>query len=588
MCASSAIRLFDNRKIITFTCAILYMCSMSLAKGMINASASHDKGSFAQVDSFIHKQQFAEAVVLLDSLLKEGKQTDDQWLIGKSYAGLGNVLLIQRQFDGALQHYFSSLKYLDEKVFPEDIVKIYTNIGTLYSSLKDFALAEDYLLKAIQQNTQNNADKLKTSANLAGVYLERGKREAALKMFKEAIALAQSLNNVAVEAVLYTNLSNYFIEEKQWESALDAARNSLRLRESLNQSISVVTLNNLGYALVQMGKVEEGIDYYERALEDANLREEKQLLFNLYQAYKLLGNNQKAWMYVDAYDRVKDSLLALNYEEKVAELNAIHESTERQHQIKILAAENNLQRKQLRQQTYLILAAGLIVLLIMALLFFRWKHFKVKDALEKSQMKHRFLLLQLNPHFIFNALQSVQYFIYKNDQQQSMEYLNNFSRLIRLVLENSETEMIPLEEEIEILDNYLRLQQLNCTPAFSYTIKVDDRIESENVLVPTMLLQPFVENAVEHGVKGQPNGVIELVFKRSNTSLEVLIRDNGKGLPAVQETQKNLHKSMSMEILNKRIAELNKIGKCKIELQVSSGLENDHFTGTCVHFFISA
>ncbi|QNL50630.1 histidine kinase [Olivibacter sp. SDN3] len=543
---------------------------------------------FATVEELIRRQQLDEAFTLLDSLLDEGKKHANQWLMGRAYAGIGNVLLVKREFDQALRHYLLSLKYLNLSEYPQDVVKVYANMGTLYSTLKQFALAEEYLLKALRHNPDENDDKLKSLANLGGVYLERGKREAALKVFNEAIELAQSLKNRQVEAVLYTNLSNYFIEEKKWRSAIDAAQNSIRLREFLNQPISVITWNNLGYAQVQIGEVKQGIKHYEQALEDADLREEQQLLFNLYQAHKRLGNYQRTWEYIEAYDRVKDSLSVLNFEEKVAELNTIHESSERQRQIETLAAENTSQKKQLRQQAYLILAIGVILLLIMALLFFSWKHFKVKEALEKSQMKHRFLLLQLNPHFIFNALQSVQHFIYKNDQQQSMEYLNNFSRLIRLVLENSETEMIPLDEEIEILDNYLRLQQLNCTPAFSYTIKVDERIESEDMLVPTMLLQPFVENAVEHGVKGHPNGLIELIFERSNETLEILIKDNGKGFPAEQEKQKNLHKSMSMEILNKRIAELNKIGKWKIELKVFSDLENDNFTGTCVHFFISA
>lgn len=538
-----------------------------------------------EIDSLIGAKQFDAAALLLDSTLHKGKASSDQWLIGKSYAGMGNVRFLQGKLDEALEQYLLSLKYLDIIKHRADLSKIYSNMGALYSNLKQFLPAKDYLLKAISFNPDQNADKLKTLANLAGVYLEMGNRKQALNTFNEAILLARKLENAAVEAVLYTNLSNYFIAEQRWQEAVNSARQSLSLRSRLQQAPSVITYNNLAYSLVQIGAYKEGIHYYEIALSTAQLAEKKQIYYNLHQAYRALGNHERAWAYIASYDQVKDSLAKLNYEEKVAALDAQYQSAERQRQIKQLAIENNLQKKQLRQQTYLILSILLIVLLVAGMVYLRWKHYQVKDRLAKAEWKHRFLLLQLNPHFIFNAMQSVQHFIYQHDKEKSLEYLHSFGRLMRLVLENSDRDTISLEEEIEMLTHYLHLQQLNSHPSFAYHVCVGDDILPEDVLIPTMLLQPFVENAVNHGVKGHADGKIELIFEKHKRGIDIFIKDNGRKQPSLSQAN-SLHKSMSMGILQNRMDELNKIGLYQIELKIVNGTVVPGYEGTSVHLHL--
>ncbi|MFC6103149.1 tetratricopeptide repeat-containing sensor histidine kinase [Olivibacter domesticus] len=545
-----------------------------------------DLQRFSAIDSLVQRNKLEEAEHVLTALVNKSKTTKEDWLLGKAYAGLGNIFLIKGKFDNALENYLLSLRYLENKGYPVDVAKIYANLATLYSKLKQFPIAEDYLLKALKQDLGEN-NKLKYLANLAGIYVERGKRAEALNTFKQAVLLAKSLKNKAVEAILYTNLSNYFIQEKQWDEAIVNAQKSVRLRTYLKQAPSVITLNNLGYALVQEGNYKEGVGYYERALQNANLAEKKQLYYNLYQAYKLLGNSQKTWNYIESYDRVKDSLSTLNYEQKVAELAATYQAAQKQRKIEQLAVENNLQRIQLKQQTYLMFAGIFILLLILGIGYLKWKHFKVEEKLEKSQLKYRFLLLQLNPHFIFNALQSVQHFIYQNDRQNSMEYLTSFSRLIRLVLENSEKDMISLDEEIEILDRYLHLQQLNRNPTFSYNIKVGKGINQGDVLVPTMLLQPLVENAVIHGIKERVDGKIELIFEGADHSLDIFIKDNGIGISPAKNAN-TLHKSMGMDILHKRIAELNGMGKYQINVEIGANTMDEEYAGTCIHLNIAS
>jgi tetratricopeptide (TPR) repeat protein/two-component sensor histidine kinase len=570
-------------------CFTLFLLSGNL---FVNAHAQKDSlqtvKSFARVDSLIAKQAFGQAIDALQTLVNAGKSANDRHTIANAYRQTGNVYLMQRNFDQALQHYFLSLKHYNNKTDIVELAKLYSNMGTLYSMLKELPKARGYYLKSLALNLQANTDRLKTTVNLAGVYAELKEKNNAVHTFNQGIQLAKALHHAALEAVLRTNLSNYYIGEKDWENAISSARASLKIRDSLQQPASVITLNNLGYALVQTGELKAGINYYLKALKTANLQEKKQLFFNLYHANKASGKLAAALESMEKYEQVKDTIAGLNYEQKVAELTAKYESVQQKTQILNLERENILQKKQLRQQLFLILAAVLIVALAAGLVFTRFRHYKVKNALEKSQVKRQLLLLQLNPHFIFNALQSVQRFIHLRDQQQSMEYLSSFSKLIRLVLENSDKDLIPLDEEIEILDNYLRLQNLNTSKGFSYEIIVDEQLEPENTEIPAMLLQPFVENAVLHGVRDLANGKIKIAFKQNTDGLHIIIADNGQGNAQLHDqTSNKLHRSMGIDILKQRIIELNKANPQHITLNIGSQ-QDPEYPGTFVHFQISS
>jgi tetratricopeptide (TPR) repeat protein len=570
-------------------CVTLFLLSGNLS---VNAHPQKDSlqtaKSFARVDSLIGKRGFDQAITELNDLIKAGKSTQDHHTIANAYRQTGNVYLMQRNFDQALQNYFLSLKHYVPQKDTLELAKLYSNMGTLYSILKELPKAKGYYLKSLSLNTQKNIDRLKTMVNLAGVYAELKEKNNALNTFNQGIHLSKTLHNAPLEAVLKTNLSNYYIGEQDWKNAISSAQASLLIRDSLQQPASVIALNNLGYALVQTGGVKAGINYYLTALKTANLQEKKQLYFNLYNASKSTGQLGAALGFLESYEKVKDSIAGLNYEQKVAELTAKYESVQQKNQILSLEKENVLQKKQLRQQLFLILAAVLIVALVAGLVFTRFRHYQVKNALEKSQVKRQLLLLQLNPHFIFNALQSVQRFIHLRDQQQSMDYLSSFSKLIRLILENSDKDLIPLDEEIEILDNYLRLQNLTTSKSFSYEIIVGENIEPENTEIPAMLLQPFVENAVLHGVRDLLDGKIKITFRQDADGLQITIADNGNGNVQLQtEANNKLHRSMGMSILNQRIVELNKENARHITLDIRSQ-QDPEYPGTFVHLQISS
>ena len=538
------------------------------------------------VNKLISEKNFKAASILLDQLISKNRKTKNKEFIAKLYATSGNLNLSQRNIDKALQEYFLSLNYLDSTQNPLAVSKVYTNIGTIYAILKNLPKGKEYYLKSLSINKAGNSDHLKTLSNIAGVYVELAEDNNALKSFSAAIKLAEKLTDLSMEAVLQTNLGNYFLKRKQWTKAINASKRSIFIRARLKQPVSVITLNNLGYALAQTGKNTAAISYYQTALTAANPLEKKQLYFNLYNAFKTMHELPAALQYMEQYNNINDSLTRLNYDNKVAELTTTYESAQKEGKINALQKENILQKLQLREQTYLILAA---VLLISILLYMRIKNHNVKEALEKSQLKRQMLLLQLNPHFIFNALQSVQHFIRSKDQQHSMEYLESFSRLIRLILENSDRDLISLNQEIEILEHYLHLQQLANGSSFSYSIETGPGIEPQIMEIQVMLLQPFVENSVVHGVKNHPQGKILIRFELQQQSLHIWIRDNGNDFQETPDYSNNsLHRSMGMEILEQRIKEINKERRQYIQLSIEHpGSTAIDYPGTSVHFIFN-
>ena len=189
------------------------------------------------------------------------------------------------------------------------------------------------------------------------------------------------------------------------------------------------------------------------------------------------------------------------------------------------------------------------------------KEREIKDA----KLKLQSLRSQLNPHFIFNALSGIQNLMNKNETEKANSYLNTFSRLTRNVLDDSANETITLTNEIKLLDDYLKMEQLRF--GFQYNIRVDDSLDKHNIEIPSMLLQPFAENAVKHGIAAlKEKGGVEIGFTKSGNDLVLSVADNGEGFDA-----NNSYKGMGLQLSKNRISLLNTVNKnTQLDLQINS------------------
>jgi ligand-binding sensor domain-containing protein len=190
----------------------------------------------------------------------------------------------------------------------------------------------------------------------------------------------------------------------------------------------------------------------------------------------------------------------------------------------------------------------------------RLKNFK-KASAQAAKMKDlelAALRAQMNPHFIFNCLGSVQQYITQNKPEEANRYLSRFAKLIRLSLHSSVDGKHSLSDEIHMLDHYLALEQMRFKGRFNYTITADPVLDHDAINIPPMLVQPFVENAVLHGVKQRDSGgLIEVTFSVHENTLEVSVRDNGEGIQNQSNGEGKEHKSLGMSLTNKRLALLS-------------------------------
>lgn len=212
--------------------------------------------------------------------------------------------------------------------------------------------------------------------------------------------------------------------------------------------------------------------------------------------------------------------------------------------------------------------AGVLLGVIILVIFSRYRR-KVKEEQEKLkiernmlELEQKTLRLQMNPHFIFNAMNTVQALIAKNDTKEARYYLAKFSKLMRKILENSRHGMIPIQDEIETLENYLNLEKLSTDHPFDFNIIVSDNIQPDAFGIPPLLLQPFVENAIVHGIKEIDRvGEIRIEISKHDQFIQCVIKDNGRGRKAAQEIRQqksSYHKSTALLLTQERLEALTK------------------------------
>lgn len=235
-----------------------------------------------------------------------------------------------------------------------------------------------------------------------------------------------------------------------------------------------------------------------------------------------------------------------------------------------------------------------LVLLLVFIVLIQWytKSIKQKEQLKAeldkqiNKLELQALRSHMNPHFLFNTLNSIQYFITSNDSRSAVKYLSKFSKLMRTILDNSQKSRIPLKEEIEALQLYLELEQLRFKDKLEFKIIVDKSIDLQQVKIPSMLIQPYVENAILHGILHKKNGGVVLVdLKQSDGKLECIIKDNGVGRSAAMEIERNktkTHQSKGMGITQERLDILNRSKGRKLNVQIEDLMDGEKSAGTQV------
>ncbi len=441
------------------------------------------------------------------------------------FSMLTNIGLIhyeQEDFDKAMPTFKKLLKY------PQRKSNTLSNIGNIYGLQQQTDSAE-YYFKASIKEAKRNGDMLQlanVSSNLGLVQAQAGRLNEGLANTASSLKMIDSLGLEVVRVPAYINAAEVYMHS----SDLDKAE--FYATESLN---TVKALNNLyteTKSLQTLATIQEKKGDFENALKN-------------FKAANILNDSL-----VSADRKVEISRKEIQYEADKKEALAFAEA-ERQRNIK----------------NVLLVSGGAIVLAsLLSVVFYRRK--QKSDTAKKeaefnvtvAEVELKALRAQMNPHFIFNSLNSIGDYILNNDTQAASDYLSKFARLMRMTLENSDKQLITLEEDIQLLNTYLAIEQKRFEKVFEYDINVSDDLDITEVLLPPMLLQPFVENSIVHGLsKSKKGGKIIIDFHSEQQQLIGIVEDNGVGRTASK--MKNGHhknSSMGVSITQNRIEVLNK------------------------------
>ena len=282
---------------------------------------------------------------------------------------------------------------------------------------------------------------------------------------------------------------------------------------------------------------------------------------------KETGDFEKAYEYKELSRNITDSIKNAEKASQVTELERKYSQAKNERKIEELAQQ---------KRTYLLLAVAGLLALVALTFFIRQQSLKSKQTiLETEQRLNR---ARMNPHFFFNALSALQSFaLLENDGKALASNLSKFSHIMRETLESTYKEYVTIEQEKDFLNEYLELQKMRFPQKFSYEIKIADELDADELMIPSMILQPFVENSIEHGFTGiNYPGHVSIQFSKEANDLQITITDNGKGL--VTTVKENLpagqagneHISRASQIIKDRIYLLNIKLKTRARFSIDS------------------
>jgi tetratricopeptide (TPR) repeat protein len=431
-------------------------------------------------------------------------------------------------------------------------------------------------VEAIQDNI-NIGLKTKDKGDLAASYSQMADVNIRQKDIPKA---EENLNNAYVlskkeapQQALEINqkLTNFYVENRNFEKAIEAKKKVLKedfVKENSQEKVNQI--QELADIYIKKNDPEEAVvllkNAYGIALEKGHTLEAQKSVKRLDSLYSITGNTDASVsLYRDFLGRLPD---IVSKDRSLID-NKILEDTEQR--ISQLEKEKELKDQLIRKKNVFNYSLIGVLILLTGLIIFIFR------TLKKVQIKNKKIALQslrreMNPHFIFNSLNSVNHFIATNNELEANQYLTKFSKLMRGVMENSTEDFIPLQQELDLLQNYLALEKTRFVDKFDYEIRVDESLNMQSLKIPGMLVQPFLENAVWHGLRYRSEkGFLKLSFEKEDQHLKITIEDNGIGIEESKK-QKTEHQKAregrGMKNTLERIQLLNDLYKKDITCSV--------------------
>ncbi|WP_397444972.1 tetratricopeptide repeat protein [Polaribacter sp. R77954] len=445
--------------------------------------------------------------------------------IAVSLNSMGNIYLLLKQYDLAIERFKKSQK-IERSINNQLGLAInYQNIGYAKDAQGKTDEALDYFLKslAINNKINNIFGKVICNGSIANIYIKQNKAKKAIALITTNFDAVKRLGNKEM-------LSNYYLNLGWAQGKLNQFLNA---EKNINSGLAIAKKYNFAleqsYAYSYLSELYQQKKEYKKALE----------FYKLSYEFESKISNERNTQYVN-------------------DLIIKYDSERKNNEIKNLAKQNEIAQLQLVKNRNIWAIILVTFLLIIAVLYFLYRQRLLKKQKRILTLEQDVLRTQMNPHFIFNALNSIKHYIINNEQKNAVRYLNKFSKLVRKILESSKLKEVSLQEELETMDLYMNIENIRFSNEIDYVFKVDENLDLANIKVPPLVLQPFLENALWHGLSSKKGDkkIVLSVFKPSADFVQIDIEDNGIGRTASAKIKSNKiinRKSIGIELTKERL-----------------------------------
>lgn len=471
----------------------------------------------------------------------------------------------------AIQFYQQAMQVAEATKNNRSLGMSLANLGELYNQSGDNIKAIDYSKQALQYLKDVPMPYMQTAGNIAEYYSNLKQLDSAKHYLSHSDSVVKEINDEETALVNRNIEASILIAEKKYAAA----------KIILDSCLAVLSKNDNNWnkcrLLSTYAVLDSATGFYANAILHLNTmmtiaEHEKFPSFTL-QAYQMLtplyrttGQYKEASDIQLQYNTLKDSLSDVKIKAELADLEVSYQTRQKEDRIKLLTSENALKLLELgnsRRNMLLYILGSIFLIATISLLYYQHiQKNKLNTEKLKAELETQVLRLQMNPHFIFNSLNSIENFIMQNEKRLASDYLNKFARLIRLILDSSSDELVPVLKDFEALQLYIDLEQLRFNHKFSCSIDIDPALANGDYMIPAMLVQPYVENAIVHGLSHSEASDLTLRIRANllENEIKFSISDNGIGrekAAAYNALNKPNHKSVGLSINENRILHFN-------------------------------
>ena len=428
-------------------------------------------------------------------------------------------------------------------------------------------------------------EKLRNSLGIAinyqniGECLEAiGKLEESLQHYESSLLINENVGSDRIHVVSNYGIAHVFVHQDKLEEAMERLQSILPTAEELgDQEILSSVYIHIGWTYLRMGQLDKSEEYL---VKGKVIAEQYNLLGNISQSntflhdlYSELGKYEESLTYYKAAQSAKRSIANDRNRRYVFDVISRSESDKRSSQIEMLAKENEIVKLRLRRNKNTLLVSALLLALFTIILYILYRQYQLKSDKKLLTLEQSMLRSQMNPHFLFNSLNSIKLYIINNETKNAVHYLNKFSKLVRKILEASSLKEIKLAEELETVDLYMNIENIRFSNEIDFDMMIDEGIDPHLVKIPSLILQPFLENALWHGLSAK-EGEKRVHLHVSNGQpgyIHIAIEDNGIGRDAAEGLKKRKvlkRKSVGIDITKERLDNFSKDYQNTFEVEI--------------------